>query len=151
MLGCSSDQAMTTTGRLARRKSCRNSRKNIWLAFPGRSRSSTTQSGRFRPSSTTCLFKPSSASCAVYRTSTPGRNDFASGSNRSQASARAWHTNSAFPGLSSTRRILGASADGKPDVGCALVAGDLLIFPCWKKAPGIGERTPWPTSFLVTG
>src|SRR5262249_24325718 len=107
--------------------------------------------GRFRPFSPTCLFKPSSASCAVYRTSTLGRNDFASGSNRSQVSAWAWHNNSASPGLSSTRRILGASADGEPDVGCALVAGELLIFPCWKEAPRIRKRTPWPARFFVTG
>jgi len=51
MLGCSSDQAMTTTGRLAGRKSFRNSRKSFRLAPPGSSRSSTIRSGRFRPSS----------------------------------------------------------------------------------------------------
>jgi len=151
MLGCSSDQAMTTTGRFARRKSFRNSRKNFRLASPGRSRSSTMRSGRFRPSSVTWLFTHSSASCAVSHTSTPSRNEFASGSNLSQASARAWQNNSASPGLSSRRRILGESGDGEPRVGGALFARELLIFACWKEAPGIRKRTQWPARFFVTG
>src|SRR5262249_19697305 len=87
----------------------------------------------------------------LYCTSTQGRNDFASGSNVSQASARAWENNSASPGLSSRRRILGASADGEPGVGGVLFARVLLIFTCWKEAPGIRKRTQWPARFFVTG
>ena len=144
---------MTITGSVASRESLRNSRSNVRLVSPGRSRSSTMRSGRmlvFRPAG---FLRHSIAPFAVSATSSmPGRGASGSAPCFSQARSGASQNSSASRGLSSRRRILCASPD--PETGSdasTLFSWDLLTGPyVWQEREGIDYKALRPPRNPVT-